>query len=292
MAYVSSEAEDDWVDDMIEEDQEQIAATQAEGCEGMDMEVDPDNGECEHPRATPGGGASDNAWVAWGAGGALRVPSGGGDDDEGASTVTREETEEDVYNDPRNVNNLSRSFKVIDPVSAILLDENDGPIFAFMSKMDGPLLGLMAVKQIMMLMHITEGNIFQDQIFDTEQMVAKFGGPGQTLKKLVKRTKLPPNVHPYARNTQTYSQVLERAVTEMPHDVVYDFREEMSVMQYENRVIKVGEILVVPVHARYKEGGEPRRKSFWMVILKTRKNYDFVGHVMSIINGHKQDKVA
>ena len=49
--------------------------------------------------------------------------------------------------------------------------------------------------------------------------------------------------------------------------------------------IDVGEILVSPVTASFnpKDAGAALKKTYWLVMFKTRQCYDFAGHVHSIV---------
>jgi hypothetical protein len=70
----------------------------------------------------------------------------------------------------------------------------------------------------------------------------------------------------------------------MPNAQICDFREDFITDGYIEKSVKLGEILVSPVCAKYEVDGVSGSKVFWLVMLKTRKNFDFAGHVYDFVS--------
>lgn len=141
-------------------------------------------------------------------------------------------------------------------------------------------------KQILVLLHVIIGApIHKKHIAETAQLKPQFSPGDGTLEKLVEEVDL--GFNPYER-AGTDERDIGVAVGEIPFNSVCDFREGVMGSCKVQRPVSVGEILVSPVTASYEDKeGEAQRKTFWLVMLKTRRCYDFCGHLGSLLTMDK-----
>jgi hypothetical protein len=64
---------------------------------------------------------------------------------------------------------------------------------------------------------------------------------------------------------------------------VVDFRQNLDSITFVEKTVKLGEILVSPVCAKYDVAGVGHSKVFWLVVVKTRRCFDLAGHIHDIV---------
>ena len=204
----------------------------------------------------------------------------------GKKQLSEEEVER-RYTHPRNVNNLSRSFKIVNIEDVMNIFGNDGYIYTFLSRADGPMLSPMAVNHIMMIQNVINSNIYSDHVFATENLEPIFNSSDKTLHKLMETIEV--RDHPYTEDPHTYVDELSKRMDRMDTDIIKDFRQDSEKMKKIKRSVPVGANLVAPVCASFEEDGEELIMGFWLVMFKSKKNYDFGGHMMSKMGGSTVD---
>ena len=127
------------------------------------------------------------------------------DEDEEVEFPEIEDVPDDVYNDTRNSNNMSRAFKVLESIKVEHTADHDGYTYCFLSEAEvfildlpvifamhltplsiqGPMLSSMAKKQILMLLHVTNWPIHQKHIVETKILKPHFCPVDKTLEKLI-----------------------------------------------------------------------------------------------------------
>lgn len=212
-----------------------------------------------------------------------------------------------LYTNPLNSNNMSRSLKIVDVKDVQELGESDGYLYAFLSEAEGPMLSSMCQKQILVIMHVLNSPICPSHVVRTKTLNPVFSKGEGVLEKLMETMD-----EASARDVDGYNEAVGGAVGDIPFDLVCDFRDNAAPGERLQRVASVGEILVAPVTAKYTVKvnlfsrmlhcapkqigntllvqGRELRKTYWMVILKTRRCYDFAGHIFSMVMGNSKDE--
>lgn len=188
-----------------------------------------------------------------------------------------------LYTNPLNSNNMSRSLKIVDLKGMQELKRSDGYLYTFLSEAEGPMLSSMCQKQILVLMHVINSPIYPSHVVRTSTLRPTFSKGDGFLEKLMETTDDP--LHGLGTNRE----LMGLDVGSIPFDVVCDFRDNGGA-DMNQRVTSVGEILVSPITVRYKMNGNDMRKTYWMVILRTRRCYDFAGHLFSLVVGKDDSK--
>lgn len=182
-----------------------------------------------------------------------QLPELGGEDDE------REAGEDDasimrkqMYYDPDCNNNVARSMRIVS-MEDVKIDPNvDGYVYCFTSVADGPVLSQMALKQILVLLHIIFSYVPEECIVETEYLKPTFdrsipnGGGG--LEKLQK--KVPMSMEDLANAQEVRQKLSSMPLCDMPFNTAFvapggstESGEDLFTLQ----IVDVADILVVPV---------------------------------------------
>jgi hypothetical protein len=180
--------------------------------------------------------------------------------------------ESDIYNDPQNVNNMGRTAKWIRSEEHQENTSIDGNTYAFVSRADGPMLGSMCKKVIMALTWVLETSPHRRNILRTADLIPSFDSEDR-LVSLVERRIL----------SDTEMDLMEGArddigamrVDAIPLTRVCDFRSDYALTGYVEHSVKLGEIVVSPVCARYTVDDIEHSSVYWLVLVKTRRCFDF-----------------
>jgi hypothetical protein len=171
-----------------------------------------------------------------------------------ATEEDEEKRAEELYNDPKNGFGMQKSWKMVSLKKVEILKENDGMPFFFLSKADGPMLSVMATKQILVLLHMIHSPILAEHVIETEDMKPTINADGY-LEKLVEKLEVGDNPYKFVGD---YDEALARKIDDMKDNEVYDFRGCGGAHATVNRVVSVGEILVCPVTATYTKNVSPK----------------------------------
>jgi hypothetical protein len=189
-------------------------------------------------------------------------------------------TDPDLMDDINNFNNQSRSFKWTPKTRNKCNTKNDGAMYGFLSPADGPMLSAKAKEQIMVLNFILETMPHQRRILQTPTLVSSFDSDGimTLLMERVTMTKNEIDIMQGARDDMGNMRV-----DSIPLDKVCDFRNGEGMLGYVEKSAQLGETLVAPVCVKYEIEGVETSKVFWLVLLKTRRCFDFSGHIGDIV---------
>jgi hypothetical protein len=124
-----------------------------------------------------------------------------------------------LYDDPDCCNNLSRSLRVVPGIWDVQVESNyDGYLYCFTSVADGPMLSQMALKQILVLLHVIHSFIPEECVLETEYLKPTFDKQGG-LEKLQKKVQL---TEEEARQAEEVRQKISSLpISEMPFDTAY-----------------------------------------------------------------------
>lgn len=107
------------------------------------------------------------------------------EEEEEESTKILEDTSDELYNDSRNSNNMSRSMKVVDPSKFSKTGKEDGTSYVFISEAEGPMLSSMSKLQILLLLHVINSPIHRKHIAETSTLKPTFNKNDGILEKLM-----------------------------------------------------------------------------------------------------------
>ncbi len=149
----------------------------------------------------------------------------------------------------------------------------------------------MTLKHILVLLHVIHSFIPEECILETEYLKPTFNKQGG-LEKLVEH--IPLSNDEWMQAAQEQERLSKLPVCDVPMDICFDSslcEEPSAQSQSKTRCKKfpvdVAEILVAPVcvtfSARHSNDVE-KMTCFWLVILKTRKCYNFNEHLRWMIN--------
>jgi hypothetical protein len=184
----------------------------------------------------------------------------------------------------------------------------DGYTYCFLSEAEGPMLSSMAKKQILMLLHVINAPVHRKHVVETKELKPHFCQSDKTLEKLIL------SVFPGAGADleDNIRHNIDAPVNDIPFEAVCDYKASSDVSAIRAATgdddeedggfaaaaaassklecpVDVGEILVSPVTASFTttaagpEGAVASRRTYWLVMLKTRICYDFAGHVHSLV---------
>lgn len=204
------------------------------------------------------------------------------DDSHGGVSFEQEKEEllNPLWSDPNNCNNVSGAMKVVSYKDLVKYSDIDGSMFGFVSESEGSSLSLMAKKQILMLLHVIHACVHKKHILPTENLDMEFSPRDGILEKITARVNLGYNAYAKAG---TNEEDLRKVVNEIPHESVCDFREGALDSNCMTIPVDFAEILLAPVIVSFDDEHGPCKKMFWVVTLKTRRGYDFPGHLKSIL---------
>lgn len=178
----------------------------------------------------------------------------------------------------------------------------DGYAYFFNSVAEGPMMSTMTLKHILVLLHVINSFIPEECILETEYLKPSFNDQGG-LEKLVE--KIPLSDEEWDQARAQHNSMRNLAVCDVPMDQVFntmmvqdaddDVHQEGArgrKKRFRTRPVPVAEILVAPVCVAYDTiDGNGKNTCFWLVILKTRKCYNFNEHLRWMINKlDKEDK--
>jgi hypothetical protein len=191
-----------------------------------------------------------------------------------------------MYNNPSNVNNLGRTAKWIPSESQQENTNKDGNMFAFVSQADGPMLSAKCKQQIMVLNYILETMPNRKRVLRTSSLVPTFDSD-DVLTTLVERVVLSSDEMDLMEGAR--DDIGSTRVDAIPLDKVCDFRKNYALLGYVEQSVKLGEIVVSPVYAKYTVDGADQTMVYWLVMIKTRRCFDFSGHVSDIVATQVRD---
>ena len=208
------------------------------------------------------------------------------DDESGSDNNEEEMGEEDdntranASRESRNCNNLGKSLVQVCMTDFMELKESDGMPFFFMSESMGPAVSPMAMQQILGLLHLFNHPLEAEHIMSTagfdvvwDKTKVKRAMVMEKLRMKVTDWKDPDDI-----DMEDFSRIQD-----YPTDFHRDFtnRNTGSV----NKVVPFAEILLSPVVAHYTDSSTGRAccKTFWVVIVKTRRVYNFTQHLCDFL---------
>jgi hypothetical protein len=186
-----------------------------------------------------------------------------------------------IYDNPCNVNNLSRSAKCLLDESGHANTERDGNMWAFVSRADGPMFSAKCKEQIMVLNYITETMPHRRRLLRTASLIPTFDSE-DVMTNLVERIVLSNDELDIIEGTR--DDIGGMRVDRIPLEKICDFRNGYNGVGYTEKSVKLGEILVCPVCTKYSIADAEQTMVFWLVIYKARRCFDFSGHVSDIIS--------
>jgi hypothetical protein len=201
--------------------------------------------------------------------------------DDDAGTARDLLAESDIYNDPNNVNNMGRTAKWVLSEEHQENTSIDGNTYCFISRADGPMLGPMCKKAIMALTWVLETAPHRKNVHRTSNLIPSFDSEDR-LTGLVERKMLTLDETDLMEGAR--DDVGEMRVDAIPLSRVCDFRSDYALTGYLEQSTKLGEMVVSPVCVRYTVDEVDCSAVFWMVLLKTRRCFDFSGHVWDIVS--------
>lgn len=153
----------------------------------------------------------------------------------------------------------------------------------------------MTLKQILVLLHVIHSFIPEECILETEFLKPTFNKQGG-LEKLVEQ--IPVSAEELDQVAKDQQFLASLPVFEVPMDIAFNLassqltqqQQEPGAPTFQRRPVDVAEILLAPVCVTYSvEGSNQAEKTekmvcFWVVILKTRKCYNFNEHLRWMIN--------
>lgn len=183
-----------------------------------------------------------------------------------------------------------------------IIPGRDGYTYFFNSVAEGPVMTNMTLKHILVLLHIIHSFIPEECILETEYLKPTFNAQGG-LEKLVEH--IPLSDAAWIQAAQQQDMHAKMPVCDVPMD--FCFNASLSsdaqagsssgadggrvggrrkVNNFKKCPVDVAEILVAPVCLRYtsRQNQPEKMTCFWLVILKTRKCYNFNEHVRWMIN--------
>jgi hypothetical protein len=158
-----------------------------------------------------------------------------------------EKSAEELYKHKKNGFGMEKSFKMVNIEDIGELGPNDGMPYFFVSEAEGPMLSSMALKQILVLMHMIHSPISGDHVVETVCLKPTVNADN-ILEKLVELVDVGENPYNFDGD---YEDALGAGVDDMNFENIYDFRGCGGVNSTVNKVVSVGEILVCPVSATY-----------------------------------------
>lgn len=226
----------------------------------------------------------------------------GGDSHDGDGEEEEEEEEEGgedndterdyfTYN---NLNNMQMSLRIFDgerKERLLTMTEDHGYMYCFLSRARSPALSEDAYKQILMLLHITGATLTPACAVETENLkpdYEKGENKGDMFVRCV-RAKTELDVHPYDRDGRflptEYNRSVRLAAGAIPFDEVVDHRDGIAHTKSHEYITDVGEIIVcaVAAHGYDAQGTEVKTHIYWLVCLKTLKNYHFPDHIQAVL---------
>ena len=182
----------------------------------------------------------------------------------------------------------------------------DGYVYFFNSVAEGPMMSTMTLKHILMLLHIIHSYVPEQCIVETENLKPTFDKQGG-LELLTERVQMTHEEwQELSSKQEDYSQL---ALHDVPADISFNLSYSQTLgNKYKERPVDVADIFVAPVCVSYKitkvtlihstlimatankrmqEGSnkpEDRATCFWLVMLKTRKCYNFNEHLRYMVN--------
>jgi len=201
------------------------------------------------------------------------------DDDAGGARHLLAES--DLYNDPNNVNNMGRTAKWVVSEEHQQHTPVDGNTYGFISRADGPMLGSTCKKTIMALTWVLETAPHRKNVHRTSTLIPSFDSEDR-LSGLMERKVLTNDEMDIMEGAR--DDIGEMRVDAIPLSRVCDFRSDYVLTGYIEKSIKLGEIFVSPVCVRYTVDEVDCSAVFWLVVLKTRRCFDFSGHVYDIVS--------
>lgn len=209
------------------------------------------------------------------------------DDDERESFLHRSS---DAHGDdkisPNNIfsqHNVSASLKALDIKSVIANTDNSGYAYFFVSEATGPTMPAAAMQQINMLLCVIQGTHTRAHVVETEFLKPQFSSDG-VLQGLTEITRVYRN--PYTDEPENYPDVIRQRTDHMDFDTVVDFREGAEQDEQDRRTpIEVATIRVAICNASGTLHGKVVHRTFFLVILQTKKNYDFCGNLIALLQG-------
>jgi hypothetical protein len=164
-----------------------------------------------------------------------------------AIDVDEERLAEELYKNRNNGCGMQKSWKMVNLEDIEQMGINDGMPYFFLSEAEGPMLSGMALKQLLVLLHMIHSSISGDHVVETLTLKPTINADN-ILEKLVEVKDVGDNPYNF---TGDYEKALEQGVDDMAFEKVFDFRGCGGTAATVNRVVSVGEILVCPVSATY-----------------------------------------
>lgn len=193
------------------------------------------------------------------------------------------------HEDYRREKYQSQCYRVVDPQNVCVLDDTHGYLYGFVSPIDGAKLSEMAFNTLQVLNYIINTPPNGKCILDTPTIITEMDKKDDVLRGL-KRV---------SRNRDPLEAVeliwRNGTIDELPRDCLCTFRTEEERDRVNEEMLPLGEIFLSPVHVKrfsHKTGeadGKGRRgdqvtmDNFWLVLLKTRRSFDFVGHIREML---------
>lgn len=203
--------------------------------------------------------------------------SRGGSPERSGSDVDAEDAPKN--NISKSCNAQARTLVQVDMQEFKELGEADGMPLFFVSEAIGPAVSQMAMMQVLALLHLFHYPLGKDHIvssgkFEVVWDQSKGGKNGMTMEKL----RMTVDKHTEADEAEAFS-----TIDDYPTDFHRDFTGAGNASS--KKIVPFGEILMCPVVARYIDSstGRPCCKTFWVVVVKTRRVYNITKHLCDFL---------
>lgn len=213
---------------------------------------------------------------------------GGGDDVEVRDNLDahddmrdEDDDEEDLRDRSYNINNVSKSLKVVNLSDIQRLRKIDGNLFCFLSELQGPMISSMALQQILCIQTIINSAVKTEHIVETADLSLVW--KDNILDHVVHLDTF--NGSPNYVDMSTMDRL-----DDIPHSGICDFRGGGGDDDVKQSVVPVADVFLAPVSVRYMNNGSQCYKYFWMVILRPRRNYNFIAHLQTFIHERTCEK--
>lgn len=178
-------------------------------------------------------------------------------------------------------------YKVVDVSKICKLTEKDGMIYGFTSKLEGATLSELALDTIRTLHWLINTSVCMDCFLNTETLTATVDVKEGTLQEVLHRGAV--DSDEFYKSLGIEMNYRDKNAGAIPPWVCRQFVKDSDQEKTAPTIVPLGEIFVAPVRTDIDKGGMQDSGNFWLVMMKTRRGFDFVGHIKKILL--KQEKI-
>jgi len=192
----------------------------------------------------------------------------------------------------QNSQRQSPCYKIItlrDALETATLQDHDGYLHCFPLPMEGTSMTESTLRTLFVLNYIVNQPLDPSRVLDTRLVTTHILTP-ENKNEAVKCQMVyhrPVDWKERFAENLVDMEILKNTVDKEPRDFVscYMPSEDVENSDFEDVVVPIGEIYIAPVHVTRKNttNGSETFDNFWLVILKTLRNFDFSGHIGDII---------